>query len=59
MMDFGFCHMDCMDGMRQLRDFYKVLQRYGFSFRSMEEIKILNGTHECYVKEKENADETE
>lgn len=45
--------------LNNLRDFYKVLQRYGFSFRSMEEIKILNGTHECYVKEKENADETE
>lgn len=45
--------------LNDLRDFYKVLQRYGFSFRSMEEIKILNGTHECYVKEKENADETE
>lgn len=45
--------------LNNLRDFYKVLQRYGFSFRSMEEIKILNGTHECYAKEKENADETE
>lgn len=45
--------------LNDLRDFYKVLQRYGFSFRSVEEIKILNGTHECYVKEKENADETE
>lgn len=45
--------------LNDLRDFYKVLQRYGFSFRSMEEIKILNGTHECYVKEEENADETE
>lgn len=45
--------------LNNLRDFYKVLQRYGFSFRSMEEIKILNGTHECYVKEEENADETE
>ena len=45
--------------LNNLRDFYKVLQRYGFSFRSMEEIKILNGTHECYVKEEENANETE
>ena len=45
--------------LNDLRDFYKVLERYGFSFRSLEEIKILNGTHECYTKEKENANETE
>lgn len=45
--------------LNDLRDFYKVLERYGFSFRSLEEIKILNGTHECYVKEGDNADETE
>lgn len=45
--------------LNNLRDFYKVLERYGFSFQSLEEIKILNGTHECYVKEEENADETE
>ena len=45
--------------LNDLRDFYKVLERYGFSFRSLEEIKILNGTHECYTKEEDNADETE
>lgn len=45
--------------LNNLRDFYKVLERYGFSFRSLEEIKILNGTHELYTKEEDNADETE
>lgn len=37
--------------MEQLRDFYKILERYGFSFGSLEEMKILNGTHELYTKE--------
>lgn len=42
--------------LNNLRDFYKVLERYGFSFRSLEEIKILNGTHELYTKEENNAE---
>ena len=42
--------------LNNLRDFYKVLERYGFSFRSLEEIKILNGTHELYTKEEDNAE---
>ena len=42
--------------LNDLRDFYRVLERYGFSFRSMEEIKILNGTHEYYTKEEDNAE---
>ena len=33
-------------GMKCLRDFYRLLQQMGFSFRSLEELKILNGTHE-------------
>lgn len=32
-------------GMKCLRDFYRLLQQMGFSFRSLEELKILNGTH--------------
>lgn len=42
--------------LNDLRDFYKVLERYGFSFRSLEEIKILNGTHEYYTKEEDDAE---
>lgn len=42
--------------LNNLRDFYKVLERYGFSFRSLEEIKILNGTSELYTKEEDNAE---
>lgn len=42
--------------LNNLRDFYKVLERYGFSFRSLEEIKILNGTSELYTKEENNAE---
>lgn len=41
--------------MEQLRDFYKILERYGFSFGSLEEMKILNGTHELYTKEADDA----
>lgn len=36
-----------------LRRFYKVLQKYGFTFGSLEEIKILDGTHELYTKGEE------
>lgn len=39
--------------LNNLRDFYKVLERYGFSFRELGEIKILNGTHELYTKTEE------
>lgn len=42
--------------LNNLRDLYKVLERYGFSFRSLEEIKILNGTSELYTKEENNAE---
>lgn len=41
--------------MERLRDFYKILERYGFSFGSLEEMKILNGTHELYTKEADDA----
>lgn len=41
--------------MGTLRDFYKILERYGFSFGSLEEMKILNGTHELYTKEADDA----
>ena len=41
--------------MEQLRDFYKILERYGFSFGSLEEMKILNGTHELYTKGEDDA----
>ena len=47
---------DYNSDLNNLRDFYKVLERYGFSFRSLEEIKILNGTHELYTKEEDNAE---
>lgn len=40
--------------MKHLRDFYGLLQQMGFSFRSLEELKILNGTHELYTQETEN-----
>lgn len=40
--------------MKCLRDFYGLLQRMGFSFRSLEELKILNGTHELYTQETED-----
>lgn len=40
----------CKDDMKTLREFYKILERYGFSFGSLEEMKILNGTHELYTK---------
>lgn len=40
--------------MRTLRDFYGLLQQMGFSFRSLEELKILNGTHELYTQETED-----
>lgn len=39
--------------MGVLRRFYKVLQKYGFTFGSLEEIKILDGTHELYTKGEE------
>lgn len=39
--------------IKDLQDFYKVLERYGFAFGSLEEIKILNGTHELYTKTEE------
>lgn len=39
--------------MGTLREFYKVLQKYGFTFGSLEEIKILDGTHELYTREEE------
>lgn len=42
------------DDMETLRDFYKILERYGFSFGSLEEMKILNGTHELYTKGENN-----
>ena len=41
-----------------LRDYYKILERYGFSFGSLEEMKILNGTHELYTKEEDNEGKT-
>ena len=41
-------------GMKCLRDFYRLLQQMGFSFRSLEELKILNGTHELYTQETED-----
>lgn len=43
--------------MGTLRDFYKIIERYGFSFGSLEEMKILNGTHELYTKEADDAGE--
>ena len=39
--------------METLRRFYRVLQKYGFTFGSLEEIKILDGTHELYTREEE------
>ena len=45
------------DDMATLRDFYKILERYGFSFGSLEEMKILNGTHELYAKGEDDAGE--
>ena len=44
------------EDMEILRDFYKILERYGFSFGSLEEMKILNGTHELYTKEDDDAE---
>lgn len=44
--------------MGTLRDFYKILERYGFSFGSLEEMKILNGTHELYTKEADDEGKT-
>lgn len=41
------------EDLGNLRDFYKVLERYGFSLRSLEELKVLNGTHELYAKTEE------
>lgn len=46
------------DDMGILRDFYKILERYGFSFGSLEEMKILNGTHELYTKEADDEGKT-
>ena len=40
--------------MKTLRGFYRVLQKYGFTFGSLEEIKILDGTHELYTKEEKD-----
>ena len=48
----GYCGNYNSD-LEDLRDFYKVLERYGFSFRSLEELKVLNGTHELYTKTEE------
>lgn len=45
------------DDMVTLRDFYKILERYGFSFGSLEEMKILNGSHELYTKGEDDAGE--
>lgn len=45
------------EDMKTLREFYKILERYGFSFGSLEEMKILNGTHELYTKGEEDAGE--
>lgn len=42
--------------MGTLRSFYKVLQKYGFTFGSLDELKILDGTHELYTKEKRDDD---
>lgn len=42
------------EDMKTLREFYKILERYGFSFGSLEEMKILNGTHELYTQKGEN-----
>lgn len=39
--------------MGTLRNFYRVLQKYGFTFGSLDELKILDGTHELYTKEEE------
>ena len=44
--------------LETLRDYYKILERYGFSFRSLEEMKILNGTHELYTKEADDEGKT-
>ena len=44
------------EDMKTLRGFYKILERYGFSFGSLEEMKILNGTHELYTKGEEDAE---
>ena len=43
--------------MGTLRCFYRVLQKYGFTFGSLEEIKILDGTHELYTKEEKGNDD--
>lgn len=43
--------------MGSLREFYKVLQGYGFTFGSIEELKILDGTHELYTKEEKDNDD--
>lgn len=45
------------EDMKTLRDFYKILERYGFSYGSLEEMKILNGTHELYTKGEDDAGE--
>lgn len=45
------------EDMKTLREFYKILERYGFSFGSLEEMKILNGTHELYTKGEDDAGE--
>lgn len=42
--------------METLRSFYRVLQKYGFTFGSLDELKILDGTHELYTKEKRDDD---
>lgn len=44
------------EDMKTLREFYKILERYGFSFGSLEEMKILNGTHELYTKGEDDAE---
>lgn len=46
----------CREDMKTLREFYKILERYGFSFGSLEEMKILNGTHELYTKGEDDAE---
>ena len=38
------------EGMKHLREFYRILERYGYTHGSLEEMKILNGTHELYTK---------
>ena len=45
--------------METLRRFYRVLQKYGFTFGGLEEIKILDGTHELYTKEETNGNDKE